>query len=460
MREAEAHLIHSDTLRKWILFLSILLSGGVLLIPRVPVLLIIFALYLLMPGVKGVLDRKLLPVFVLLGVILLLTVVRPGGLDVQSLIIRYANFFAGLLLLNLYLRQEQDALAKDLYPILKWMAIQAIATVILAYTVGFLFWMIAYQDEIIQTLLFLFNYHVFQEEAGIRPDGFFWEPGVFQIYLNIYLYLALFVFKDWRQSALALVAVITTQSTTGILICIILLAGFFLYRLRYGSVRAKFSILVVGVILAIPVALIAQENITAKFTGALRGSSWARQYDLYTGVNVIAENWLIGIGFDENQYLAAARRLGYSDTPLKETTTFDRGTTNGIAYLLYSLRYSAEHLAFLFRYVQANSFSRAQGADAGALLFPCRSSAKSVIFTPFFLMITFSGLQFLSGVPAICWLGLEATESDCPVRFARRTNGMRVYGRPSFGHHRFSNLSVHLSRENSVNEVFTRHRHV
>ena len=81
--------------------------------------------------------------------------------------------------------------------------------------------------EVYQTLLGVFNYHVIVDDLTsiIRPDGFFFEPGVYQIYLNLYLYLALFVFRRPLQALLAAAAVLSTQSTTGMAIMLVLLAG-------------------------------------------------------------------------------------------------------------------------------------------------------------------------------------------------------------------------------------------
>ena len=185
---------------------------------------------------------------------------------------------------------------------LKWMAIQALATMVIAYTLPFLFFAINVNNIPYHSCLLLLNYHDTASSTYIRPDGFFYEPGVFQIYLNLYLYLALFELKNGKQAFLATVAVLSTQSTTGIIIALILLGARYFKLLRNANLRLKLTVLVLGAIVAAPLVLFAYNNAVNRFTGRAAGSSWAREYDLYTGLNVIAHHPLVGIGFDTEQY--------------------------------------------------------------------------------------------------------------------------------------------------------------
>jgi hypothetical protein len=125
-----------------------------------------------------------------------------------------------------------------------------------------------------------------------------------------------------------------------------------------------------------------------KFSGDSQGSFWARQFDLLTGINVIMENPVIGIGFDYTEYYRAAAHLGFSDTPLTERITDDRGNTNGIVFLFYSIGIplGIPFLVGLFRQQLLANRWMIGGALALSLM------SESMIFTPFFLMFIFSGL--------------------------------------------------------------------
>jgi hypothetical protein len=375
------------------LLVGILLSGGSALFPRIPLLVFMLGLYaVISPRLRGY-DSRLLPASVLLGLLFLNSIFGPSGLDITSLAIRYANFIAGLLLLNVYLNYPREQLGADMYPMLKWMSLQVIATYIVGTVASFLFMHLTVDGTEFRTILGVLNYHNMANDeatAAIRPDGFFFEPGVLQFYLNIYLYLALFIHRSWRQASLAVVALVTTASTTGIIICVLVLVAFFIQYLRAQSLRRKLLALVVGVVLAVPIGLIAQANIMDKFTGDMRGSSWAREYDLFTGLNVFQAHWLRGVGFDRRQYLDAAKDLGYEDTPLRGQThiLYDRDNSNGIVYILYSIGLPFALILFLGMFRQRFFPNRLL---AGAILF-LSLFGESITFTPFPLLLIFSGL--------------------------------------------------------------------
>lgn len=396
-------MVKADTLRKCLLFIAMILSGGVMLLPRLPMLGAFMLLYVLIPGSNRRLENRLLLPVLLLGLILLQTLFRHSGVDIQSLAIRYANFAAGLLLLNLYLQQPANTLANDLYPVLKWMGIQAVLTFILGTVASFLFLHISYQEEDIRTFFFLLFYHSFLEGMPVRPDGFFYEPGVFQLYLNLYLYLAVFIHRSWRQALLALVSIGLAASTTGMLICVITLGVFFVGHLRRSNLRAKLVSLALAIFIAAPLAYVVVQNVQEKTTGTYRGSSWAREYDFYTGLNVVRENWLNGIGFDYDQYLEAAHRLGYAETELDERTIVDRGNTNGIMFLLYSIGVPLA-LPFLFGMFRQRLFPNR--FVIGAILF-LSLFGESIIFTPFPLCLMFSGMAAALGLRSGRTLGSD-----------------------------------------------------
>lgn len=375
-------------LRRWALFLSILISGGLMLFPREPMVLAVIVLSLVATRWRLPSRRQMWPLFLLLAAVLAVTLLRPGPVSLASLVSRFAHFVAAMLLLNAYLRAPAHALARDLQPILRWMAIQAIATVLLAHTLGFLFIPLSVAGQDYQTLLLLFNYHITIEDIGglIRPDGFFFEPGVFQIYLNLYLYLVLFIFRRPRQAALAALAVISTQSTTGVLICVILLGASLLHHLRSGSLRGKSVAVLVALVVAPPVLYLSYGNVAEKLYGTAQGSSWAREYDFFTGLNVIAEHPWMGIGFDVNRYLDVSGRLAYEDTLLDSQVTDDRPTTNSLIHLVYCLGVplALPFVAGMFR----QGLFRHRGLIG--LWLAMSLFGEAILFTPFFMLIIFS----------------------------------------------------------------------
>lgn len=323
--------------------------------------------------------------------ILLVSVIRPGPIDPESLVVRYANFLGGLCLLAIYMRCGYLKLSQDLFVLLPWMAIQAVLTFLMANWVPFMFVDVSLQNEgSFSTFLFLLNYHVLLEDFSgfIRPNGFFWEPGVYQIYINIYLYLTLFVFKSRRHTILALLAIACIFSTTGVIIASLLLVAAFKEKVFSASRRQRAIIFLVGLLAAPFVFAFTAKNIIEKFNGEMQGSSLIRQYDLLVGLDVIKSHPMLGIGFDHARYQALVPNYTFAEDVLGIKSTPERSTSNGIAYLGYTL---GMPLAFVFIFGLFRQKFFGNKMLIGSILF-LSMFGEALIFTPFFLMLIFSSL--------------------------------------------------------------------
>lgn len=377
--------------RRLALLVAILLSGGMLLFPRPLLLTILLAFILLASKGNGLLRKSTALIWWLLAVILTVTLIRPGPVDPSSLVIRYANFIAAILLLSLYVKSGFDAVQSDLMNILPWFGWQAIFTFLLANIAPFLFTKINSGDFEFSTIFLLFNYHeLLADTAGLkRPNGFFYEPGVLQIYLNIYLYLSLLVCNSRRHIAVSTVAVFCTLSTTGLIIAsLIWIASFF--TTSTSSKKSKKRLISILVIVAIAPILISitYQNIEDKFTGEMQGSAIARQYDLFTGLNIVREYPLLGIGFDHSRYLELLPYAAYTDTLLSEENALSRSSSNGVLYLFYSLGIPLG-LFFLVCTYKQKVFPHRK--IFFSLVFLSLLS-EAIIYTPFVLLLVYSAL--------------------------------------------------------------------
>ena len=381
----------TDVIRRIVLLLAMLISGGNLIFPRLPMLILVVLLCLTYRHWMITIRRSMLPLLVLLAVILIVTVLRPEGSDPVTTAVRYANFIAGLTLLDLYLAAGPELLWKDLQVVVRFMVWQALLTVLLATAFPFLFIPFPVEETPYNTFLGIFNYHVMLEEstALIRPDGFFYEPGVLQIYLNLFLYVSLFIFNRRLEALFATLAVFSTQSSTGVLIACMIIAWYVATRyINRGSLAVRvLKTLASTAVLAAVVAGVAV-NLQQKFTGEGSGSFMARQYDLITGLNIVTAHPWLGIGFDYDQYLRASASLGFADTDLPDRITSDRTNSNGIVFLLYSLGIPLA-VPFLLGMFRQRLFPH-RILIGGALFLA--SFGESLLFTPFFLMIIFSGM--------------------------------------------------------------------
>lgn len=403
-------------LRRTALFVGMLMSGGMLFLPRLPLLALILVIFLIYRNPAQLIRRELATIWWLLLAVLVMALVGGGGISLVPFANRYANFFAALLLLGIYMLEPRKSIIDDLVILLRLMAIQAIVTTVLAIFLNEYFFTVVYRDTVYRTLFLVFTYHDVLVDGGIlkRADGFFYEPGVFQIYLNIFLYLALFVRKNGRDVVLAILGVIASQSTMGFAVTAFLLAAAYVRGVHNVAVSAKLVVAIFVPVLILPILWIGYHNYIDKTEGALRGSAWAREYDLYTGLRIIGEYPLTGIGFDLDKYAEAAQRFGYRGTQLDLSSAAERVSSNGVITLAFmvGLPLFCVFVMGLFR----QRFFPNQ-IIFGVALMMCFLT-EALMLTPFFLMIMFSGL-------------LNAASPRMAVRRMRASNGPRVMPAPA-----------------------------
>ena len=141
-----------------------------------------------------------------------------------------------------------------------------------------------------------FNYLFFYESIKhkytvfgldfVRNQGWFWEPGVNQVYLNILLYLEGFVFKNRVRWIIPIIvfAIITTFSTSGLIIMSLLLLSMYVNSIIKYIVKGNpVIIIVVSLFFITPSYYIVQKvvlpNIVDKTVGDQESSFQKRVFD-------------------------------------------------------------------------------------------------------------------------------------------------------------------------------------
>ena len=378
-------------IRQVALFAAILISGGLSSIPRLPLLALLLVLCFALTNPMRAFKAEFAGIWILLLATGAAALLGGESFQIVPMAIRYANFIGGVMLLMIYIDRPPGTIADDLYLILKLMAFQAILTPILALVAPGIFWTFQVQETTYQTFLYIFTYHEFVADATFfkRPDGFFFEPGVLQMYLNVFLFICLFLRRfSAFDIGLATLAVIATQSTTGAVILVMLYGVAYLRFLKTAGRMQKLAVFILGPILLLPVATYASYNLAEKFYGEFSGSAQAREYDLRTGLNVVMEKPLTGIGFDYEYYFDVAEQVGYRDVELSRDNITERSNSNGIVTLLYSIGIPLG-LVFLWGTMFQRLF-RPRWLFGALILLSMTSEA--LFFSPFVLLIVFSGL--------------------------------------------------------------------
>lgn len=154
-----------------------------------------------------------------------------------------------------------------------------------------------------------------------RLSGLFWEPGAYQIYLNIALFYYIFNKKSNAfQYIILILSIILTRSTTGYCIACLLIAYQVIYS-DYISEKLRKKIIIYATTIAALLILIIL-GIKIVTTSGDKGSFTLRIADISNGLKIFIENPIFGTGFN-------------NDGPFIAIDTFGRGSSNGLISYLY-----------------------------------------------------------------------------------------------------------------------------
>jgi hypothetical protein len=325
--------------RRIILFFAALLTGGNLLIPREFLAVVALLMSLIWFGGSQDKGRKDI-IFLWIGLAMLLAFLSAYEIDVLTNLIRLVNFVVGFFLLRIYSNDDGRLLTGDIKAIFGPMAYQAILTVAVAIAAPDLFLNIQFGEASCITFLGLLNYHSLLDDSSglVRPDGFFFEPGVFQFYLNLLVFVLFAESASWRRMALPIIAVLTTRSTTGIAILAFQILYFTRrYLLFNSSTKSRVMTLILASLLVYPLFQFASANFIEKFQGYSSGSFNSRYYDLTTALLLIREHPFFGIGFNYSTYLVESLRVNLDTSMLATDDVAGRPNANGLLIVLYSM---------------------------------------------------------------------------------------------------------------------------
>jgi hypothetical protein len=167
-----------------------------------------------------------------------------------------------------------------------------------------------------------------------RNNSIFWEPGVWQIYLNFALIYQLFFNKKVNKKVLTvlLINLITTFSTTGNIIClVILLVAFLRFKPKtQATLFLKYYLLVPLVVGGVFVAIYLFNQ---KVSGGGQRSYSLRQDDLLVGWELFLQKPFTGWGFLNNEGYRAMVGVPNNSNGFI-SMLFQQGIAGAIFYLI------------------------------------------------------------------------------------------------------------------------------
>lgn len=293
-----------------LVFLTILLSGGATqqsppLFRSLTIITLILALVLLFKKNK-VNKYSLRNFFITLCVVLFIFLIKylfqSEFQNIDQYGYRFINIIIALVVL-LYFSSNPVYINKCIYIALFFIMLHALLSFLAWYLVKN---NLKFEPSINKdTFYYIFYYlpsshHMnainFSFFSFFRMSGIFWEPGVLQIYINILLFMSLFIYVNSKIAFLSIIVILTTWSSTGLVILFLQLF-FVTFQKKNRRNIWKAVVLLAGVaLMLIPL----KDNLTNKFEGdaATAGSSYARALDTLTAINIIKNNPLLGIDLD------------------------------------------------------------------------------------------------------------------------------------------------------------------
>lgn len=305
--------------------------------------------------------------------------VTQSSSDIIFIAFRFHDIFTAFLMIN-YILIRQVKLGEVLAIVLKILIVHGFLNWLIA---TFLFELFSKAPNIASHRWLIFFVKNDQYLGIFRNQGLFWEPGVYQIYLNVALHLFLFYAKSKFWTAAAFLGLLLTLSTTGLVLAAVQLAVFVAGQRQQIVIKA-IKILIAAPFLAAFV-FFTQGIVEDKLVGERSGSYLARNFDARTGINVALEN-PFGIGFNPDTYQEYARSNAFDIVVGLNT---DRGQTNGLLILTYSTGFLWA-IVILFLTLRQSIFQKTRWLFflvlAGSL------TSEPLFYSPFVWMFIVSGI--------------------------------------------------------------------
>lgn len=221
-----------------------------------------------------------------------------------------------------------------------------------------------------------------------RNNSIFYEPGAYQIFLNVALYILLLVDTrlgrrtQWIFISILLAALLTTFSTTGYLIFAVM---FGLFLMESDVISGKAKTILVGVLVSIVLLFSAQfqEVIFEKVEDLLdvqdlRDRSNLRSFDALVDMEIFKRH-VFGVGYDKYMKLVSAIGL------IREGQASSNGITKTLA--VYGLPFSLFLFGSYFLALRRLFSGFIMSTATFALLMMFFVGESYYVFTPFCLAI-------------------------------------------------------------------------
>ncbi|WP_205450076.1 O-antigen ligase family protein [Clostridium botulinum] len=165
------------------------------------------------------------------------------------------------------------------------------------------------QLEFINDKIFLYTpYHTFGWQTSFhRNSGMFWEPGAYQIFLNLALIfmldMGLYGKRDKIKIIILIITILTTKSTTGYIVLLIILSNYFYINIKF---KYKFSksliVIIIAMMLIIIFPIFSKIEVVDNKINKDNISFNIRYNDFLESINIIKEYPMKGLGILSDKF--------------------------------------------------------------------------------------------------------------------------------------------------------------
>lgn len=224
-----------------------------------------------------------------------------------------------------------------------------------------------------------------------RNAGIFWEPGVYQIYLNLAIFFLLSFEKcsvkhKKLKFILLSITLVTTQSSMGYLIYMVLIIGLvFLNNPVLNSMNIK-KLLIMALIVVIPLVILEGSLVDKLLHGG--GSFNTRYDDFVTTMQVFLERPFLGLGSFSNllEYVS----INYANSRLRVGQTA-LTCSNGLAniFATHGVFFALYYIYRIFKYGKRTLDLRQKETCLWALVVIMCLCNEPIVIVSFFLAFLF-----------------------------------------------------------------------
>ena len=233
-----------------------------------------------------------------------------------------------------------------------------------------------------------------------RAHGLAWEPGNFSAYVNIFIFLNLFIFKNRRNVIIGVLALVLAWSTNGFLVMLLQFFYFFIVNFKNFSKKYIIPKIVIGSLVLYVLVIATMNNLDEKIYGDKSGSGAARFLNTVSAIYTIYEHPFIGTGFyAENYFIEINKSLLNSKSSLSSYVDSEKLTsvssTNSFLrlYVQFGIPIALILTIVLFKQTLIPRYK-----FIFALIIIVSTSSAPLMLTPFYFLFMISGFLNLVGV--------------------------------------------------------------